>query len=69
MTDIQLLNKLSGLPLNLKEEVSDFIDFLKHKSLNKNEASKNRVSGKAKGMIFIKDNFDDPIDGFKEYSL
>lgn len=35
MTDIQLYTKLSGLPLNLKTEVLDFIDLLKHKSKKK----------------------------------
>jgi hypothetical protein len=34
MTDLQLYTKLSGLPLNLKAEVSDFIDFLKQRSKN-----------------------------------
>ena len=66
MTDIQLYTKLSGLPLNLKSEVSDFIDFLKNKSM-KSDNSKKRKAGKAKGLITMMDNFDDPIDGFKEY--
>ena len=35
MTDIQLYTKLSGLPLDLKAEVSDFIDFLKVKKFKK----------------------------------
>jgi hypothetical protein len=26
-----------------------------------------RISGKAKGLIEMKDNFDDPIEGFNEY--
>ena len=66
MTDLQLYTKLSSLPSNLKSEVSDFIDFLAYKSQNKN-TSKKRISGKAKGLIEIKDNFDDPIEGFNEY--
>ena len=67
MTDIQLYTKLSGLPLILKSEVSDFIDFLKYKSMKKSDNSKKRIPGKAKGLISMKDNFDDPIDSFKEY--
>lgn len=35
MTDVQLYTKLSELPQNLKSEVSDFIDFLKYKSVRK----------------------------------
>ena len=67
MTDIQLYTKLSSLPLNLKAEVSDFVDFLKHKYQKEYTNSNKRISGKAKGLIEIKENFDDPIEGFNEY--
>lgn len=67
MTDVQLYTKLSGLPLNLKNEVSDYIDFLKFKSAKKTLKTKKRIAGQAKGLISMKDNFDDPIEGFKEY--
>lgn len=67
MTDIQLYTKLSGLPLDLKAEVSDFIDFLRQKKFKKSSKIKNRIPGKAKGLISMKSNFDDPIEGFNEY--
>jgi hypothetical protein len=71
MTDVQLYTKLSGLPLSLKNEVSDYIDFLKFKSIKESikESVKmrKRIAGQAKGLISMKDNFDDPIEGFKEY--
>lgn len=67
MTDIQLYTKLSGLPSNLKSEVADFIDFLKFKSKKNDKKNIKRISGKAKGLIKMKDNFDDPIEGFNEY--
>lgn len=69
MTDIQLYTKLSSLPMHLKEEVSDFIDFLKFKTSKKTEKHKRkkRVPDKARGLIEIRDNFDDPIDGFNDY--
>jgi hypothetical protein len=67
MTDIQLYTKLSGLPFNLKIEVSNFIDFLKYKSKKKQTDKKNRISGQAKGLISMHDDFDEPIDSFKEY--
>ncbi len=60
MTDIQLYTKISELPFNLKMEAMDFIDFISHKS-DKNIGSKYRVAGKAKGLIKMKKNFDDPI--------
>ncbi|MDP2888563.1 MAG: DUF2281 domain-containing protein [Bacteroidota bacterium] len=67
MTDIQLYTKLSSLPTNLKKEVADFIDFMKYKSEKKSFRIKKRLAGQAKGLISMKDNFDDPIEGFKEY--
>ncbi len=61
MTDIQLYTKLSELPSNLKSEVAVFIDFLKFKSRKHENNNSNRLSGKAKGLIKMKDNFDEPI--------
>ncbi len=66
MTDLQLFTKLSNLPLNLKTEVSDFVDFLINKSKKRKNEIK-RVSGKAKGLIEIKESFDDPVAGFENY--
>jgi hypothetical protein len=63
MTDIQLYTKLSELPSNLKSEVADFIDFLKYKSKKQDKSNPKRISGKAKGLINMKDNFDAPIEG------
>jgi hypothetical protein len=67
ITDVQLYTKLSGLPVNMKNEVADFIDFIKFKSKRKSLKFKKRIPGKAKGLISMKDNFDDPIAGFNEY--
>jgi hypothetical protein len=67
MTDIQLYTKLSGLPSNLKIEVVNFIEFLKFKSKNSEQQNTKRLAGKAKGLIKMKENFDDPIEGFNEY--
>lgn len=65
--DTQLLySKLNQLPENLKSEVLDFIDFLltKPKEPKKPQYPK---FGSAKGMIIMKDDFDEPLDDFKEY--
>ena len=67
MTDVQLYTKISNLPDNLKSEVLDFIDFLEYKSSTKNKKKGGRIPGMAKGLISMKDNFDDPIDDFKDY--
>lgn len=65
MTDIQLYTKLSDLPQSLKKKVSDYIDMLKEKQTSSNNVK--RKAGLAKGMIKIKSDFDDPIDGFEAY--
>ncbi len=67
MTDIQLYTKLSELPTNLKAEVADFIDFLIQKSKKKKNNSPERISGKAKGLIRMKADFDAPLEDFKDY--
>ena len=67
MTDIQLYTKLSRLPSNLKSEVSDFIDYLVYKSKRNSKNKSRRIPGKATGLIKMKENFDDPIEGFNEY--
>lgn len=47
--------------------MADFIEFLSQR--NKKELPKHKrvVFGMAKGLIAMKDNFDDPIDGFEDY--
>lgn len=67
MTDLELYIKLSNLPLDLKKDVSEYIDFIKYKSIKKSLKKEKRIPGQAKGLISMKDNFDDPIEGFKEY--
>lgn len=67
MTDIQIYTKLSNLSSAMKQEVSEFIDYLNFKSRKKNPISEKRTAGKAKGLIKIKENFDDPIEGFNDY--
>jgi hypothetical protein len=67
MTDLELYIKLSNLPLDLKNDVSDYIEFIKYKLEKKSLKKEKRIAGQAKGLISMKDNFEDPIEGFKEY--
>ena len=72
-------DKYACLPQNLQREVLDFIDFLVNKyqktkpSLKKEKRTisplKKRKSnfGSAKGLIIMGDDFDQPLDDFKEY--
>ena len=65
MTDAQLYKELSSLPDILKQQVADFIAFLKAK--NPATPGKSRPLGLAKGKIVIKENFDDSITDFEAY--
>ncbi|MBD1420676.1 type II toxin-antitoxin system VapB family antitoxin [Sphingobacterium chuzhouense] len=65
MTDIQLFTDISSLPENLKQEVSDFVAFLKSK--NSKKKLKKREFGYAKGFFTMTEDFDKPLDDFKDY--
>ncbi len=65
MNDLDIYIKLATLSEPMKKEVSDFVDFLKTKSTPKNRI---RKAGLAKGLIKMHDDFDEPLDDFKEYS-
>ncbi len=62
MTDIQLYTKLADLPTELKKRVSDYIDSLMIKEKSDDKSQK-RTAGLGKGLISMKDNFNDPIEG------
>ncbi|MFN2458727.1 MAG: DUF2281 domain-containing protein [Chitinophagaceae bacterium] len=66
MTNLQLYTELSTLPTHLKKEVQDFIEFLKAKA-KKQHPIKQRQFGAEKGFFTIHDNFDEPLEDFKEY--
>jgi len=67
MTDLQLYTELSALPPSLKEEVKDFIAFLKQKSHRKDEPLRKRQFGAAKGFFKMREDFDEPLEDFKDY--
>jgi len=67
MTDVQLYAQIASLPSELKQEVSDFIGYLKQKSKKKHKISE-RQFGYAKGFFIVSDDFDEPLEDFKEYS-
>lgn len=66
MNDLNLYTEISSLPSELKEEVSDFVQLLKKNRKSKPKI-KARKPGLAKGMIKMSPDFDEPLDGFKEY--
>lgn len=66
MFSLTLYNKLSNLPESLKKEVIEFIDSLASKKKSYH-SKKERIPGLASGLIFIKDDFDEPLEDFKDY--
>jgi hypothetical protein len=67
MTDTLIIEKISSLPENLKMEALDFIDFLLSKKINTKNNNKKRKFGFAKGDYVMSDDFDEPLECFKEY--
>lgn len=66
MNTSQLYHKLNSLPENMKIEVQDFIDFLLEKK-KKAITKKTPQFGCAKGLISISNDFNEPLDDFKDY--
>jgi len=66
MNSLSIYTKLETLPKDLKQEVSDFIDFLMQKRIGKKKKITPQF-GSAKGKIKMSPDFDAPLDDFKEY--
>lgn len=67
MSELELLSKVSQLPPNLKEEVSDFVDFLIDKHDIKHLQKRKLKFGMMKGTFVMHDDFDEPLEHFTEY--
>lgn len=67
MTDLELYTKLSTLPPEMKKEVGLFIDFLTSKVKQEKVTSTRRKAGLAKGLIKMREDFDEPLEDFKDY--
>jgi hypothetical protein len=70
MEQVLLYEKIEELPDNMKQEVYDFIEFLKFKKSNIESttlSSKRNGFGCLKDKITISDDFDAPLEEFKEY--
>lgn len=66
MTTTALQIEINSLPINLRQEVADFVEFLKTKKVAKPKLKK-REFGYAKGKIKLSKDFDKPLDMFKDY--
>jgi hypothetical protein len=65
MTSTMLYKKISALTPSMIKEVNDFVEYLKSKQ--KKNKVKERKFGCAKGLIIMHDDFDAPLEDFKEY--
>lgn len=67
MTEQQIINQLNLMPENLKKEVLDFIGYLLNKYSSEKSEKKVPRFGSAKGKYSLSNDFDAPLDDFKEY--
>lgn len=67
MTDLSLVEKINSLPPEYLREVEDFVDFIREKKLPALAEKKERVSGQLKGKVWMSEDFDAPLDDFKDY--
>ncbi len=67
MDAVSFYNKFESLPSNLKKEAMEYLEKLF--SNNKSEEKTKHVPkrGTLKGKIVIHDDFDEPLEDFKEY--
>jgi len=69
MTTALIEQKLASIPQEYLDEVAVFLDFLSYR-IQKSEAQNiKRVPGIMKGEVYMSDDFDAPLDDFKENFL
>lgn len=67
----EAIAEFETVPESMFSELIEFIKFLKFKANNNSaetqEAKPIRKPGALKGKIFMSDDFDEPLEDFKEY--
>lgn len=66
MTTTNLKIEINSLPMNLKQALADFVEFLKTEKANKPELN-SREFGSSKYKIKLSDDFDEPLEIFSDY--
>jgi len=67
MNQLQILEKIKMIPVAYQQEVEDFIDFILQKKVNNKEHQKKRTLGLLKGKMKMSDDFNAPLNDFKDY--
>ena len=66
MNSLSLYTKFNTLPENLKTEISDYMEYLIQKHKPK-KSKKHPQPGCMKGTFVMHDDFDEPLEDFKDY--
>lgn len=66
MSEIQLIEKVKKLPAAFQKEVEDFVDSIFEKKINLSKIEKKRTLGLLKGKMKMSDDFDAPLEDFKD---
>lgn len=67
MSATQLAAEIETLPSDLQAQVQDFVAFLKIRHPQPEQPLKQRQFGAYKGFFKMSDDFDAPLEDFKEY--
>lgn len=68
MGQVQLVEKIKKIPPAYQQEVEDFIDFILSKRQSAVAKKVNpRKIGLLKGKLKMAEDFDDPLEDFKDY--
>ncbi|MDR2802171.1 MAG: DUF2281 domain-containing protein [Prevotellaceae bacterium] len=63
-----LYQKIHRLPLSRQKEVSDYVEFLLSKNRKRPAKKPHPRAGYMKGtLIYMSDDFNEPLEDFKEY--
>ncbi len=63
------VSKINNLPEELKREMLDFMEYLitKNKDKIQKKSSRTPKFGSCKGLFIIPNDFDEPLEDFKDY--
>ena len=72
MSSTDLFVRINSLPDDVRRQVTDFIEFLMQRRRPSPDegggpSGNKPIAGLLKGKIWIADDFDAPLDDFKEY--
>ncbi len=68
MDDLSLYTKINSLPSEFRQEVKDFVEFLRSKVEQQKKREGQRNFGVLKGKIILSEDFDSPIEDFEDYT-